>query len=460
MMRTRFAPSPTGFMHIGNLRSALFGYLLARRMGGVFALRIEDTDQERLVEGAVEKIYETLKIAGITHDEGPDVGGDYGPYIQSQRENVYMKYAQQLLDGGHAYRCFCHKEADPAQCDCKNVDTDATKPHVIRQMIPTGQTTFVDEVFGEITVDNTELEDQILIKSDGFPTYNFANVVDDHLMKITHVMRGSEYLPSTPKYNLLYKAFGWEVPTYVHLPLILSVDGGKLSKRRGDAFFEDFLEAGFLPEAIVNYIALLGWSPPENREIYSLKELEQIFSVKCLSKSPATFDLDKLKWMNGEYLKAMDMGDFLPLALPYIDKLAAGDVDKQALAALVKDRISTLAEIPEILDFVACLPKYSTQIFVNKKNKVDEALAKDMLVKILPEIEGLTDWTAEVISATIKTFAEACGVKNAVVLWPLRCALSGKEASPGGATDLLMLFGRDESVSRIKTAITKLQLEG
>ncbi|MCL2235671.1 MAG: glutamate--tRNA ligase [Defluviitaleaceae bacterium] len=455
-MRTRFAPSPTGFMHIGNLRSALFGYLLARKMGGVFALRIEDTDQERLVEGAVEKIYETLKIAGITHDEGPDVGGDFGPYIQSQRENVYMKYAQQLLEGGHAYRCFCDKEADPADCPCQNIEGDAAKPHVVRQAIPAGQTTFVDEVFGEITVENEELENQVLIKSDGFPTYNFANVVDDHLMAITHVMRGSEYLPSTPKYNLLYKAFGWEVPTYVHLPLILSADGGKLSKRRGDAFFEDFLEAGFLPEAIVNYIALLGWSPPENREIYSLSELEQIFSVEGLSKSPSTFDLDKLKWMNGEYLKAMDGADFLPLALPYIDKVAQENVDKTAIASLVKDRIATLAEIPELLDFVAQLPDYDTALFVNQKNKVDEEVAKDMLSKFLPEIEGLEEWTGEVISAFLKSFAQAHGAKPAQIMWPLRCALSGKETSPGGATDLLVIFGKEESVNRIKTALSKL----
>ena len=455
-MRTRFAPSPTGFMHIGNLRSALFGYLLARKMGGVFALRIEDTDQERLVEGAVEKIYETLKIAGITHDEGPDIGGEYGPYIQSQRENVYMKYAQQLLDDGYAYRCFCDKEADPADCDCQNTAGDAIKPYVIRQVIPVGQTTFVDEVFGEITVENEELENQVLIKSDGFPTYNFANVVDDHLMAITHVMRGSEYLPSTPKYNLLYQAFGWEVPTYVHLPLILSADGGKLSKRRGDAFFEDFLEAGFLPEAIVNYIALLGWSPPENREIYSLEELTQIFSVEGLSKSPSTFDLDKLKWMNGEYLKAMDVADFLTLALPYINKVVGESLDKKAVAGLIKDRIATLSEIPEILDFVAKLPDYSTDLFVNKKNKVDEAMAKEMLTKILPQIEGLMDWTAETISSTLKTFAEAEGVKVAQIMWPMRCALSGKETSPGGATDLMTIFGKNESVVRINTAITKL----
>ena len=453
-MRTRFAPSPTGFMHIGNLRSALFGYLLARKMGGVFALRIEDTDQERLVEGAIEKIYETLKIAGITHDEGPDVGGDYGPYIQSQRENVYMKYARQLLDGGFAYRCFCDKEDDPADCACQNTAGDASQPHVIRQVIPKeGQTAFVDEVFGEITVNNNELENQVLIKSDGFPTYNFANVVDDHLMEITHVMRGSEYLPSTPKYNLLYQAFGWEVPTYVHLPLILSADGGKLSKRRGDAFFEDFLEQGFLPEAIVNYIALLGWSPPENREIYSLSELEQIFSVEGLSKSPSTFDLGKLKWMNGEYLKAMCVDDFYPLALPYLNY---DNVDKKALATLVKDRIAVLAEIPEMMDFVAQLPDYDNQLFVNPKNKVDEAVAKDMLSKIIPQIEELTDWTAEAISPMIKGFAETEGIKPAQIMWPLRCALSGKEASPGGATDLLVIFGKNESVDRIKTAIAKL----
>jgi glutamyl-tRNA synthetase len=429
--------------------------LLARRHGGVFALRIEDTDQGRYVEGALDKIYETLRIAGIGHDEGPDVGGDYGPYVQSERKEVYLKHAADLVALGHAYYCLCLKEDEI--CNCRAAGHERPdSPYAIRHLIPPGQTTFVDEVYGEITVKNSELEDQVLIKQDGMPTYNFANVVDDHLMGITHVLRGSEYLPSTPKYNLLYEAFSWPIPTYVHLPLILSADGGKLSKRRGDAFFEDFLDKGFLPEAIVNYIVLLGWSPPENREIYTLAELEQIFGIEGLSKAPSTFDLAKLKWMNGEYLKAMPTAEFEALALPYLNKaVKRADVDKKALAAMVKDRISALCEIPEMLDFIDELPPDGPDLFIKKKIKSTPETAKDMLTKILPKLQEFS-WQDGEIYKFLTDFAESLGVKNSLILWPLRCALSGKETSPGGATELLTVCGKDESIKRIKKALEVL----
>ncbi|MDR2168495.1 MAG: glutamate--tRNA ligase [Clostridiales bacterium] len=458
MMRTRFAPSPTGFMHIGNLRTALFGYLLARRMGGVFALRIEDTDIGRYVPEALDKIYETLKIAGIKHDEGPDIGGNYGPYVQSERKDSYLKQAEALIELGAAYYCICAPGEEA--CNCRAAGLARPEgPYAIRQLIPPGQTTFSDLVYGEITVENSELEDQVLIKQDGMPTYNFANVVDDHFMAITHVLRGSEYLPSTPKYNLLYEAFGWPIPTYVHLPLILSADGGKLSKRRGDAFFEDFLEKGFLPEAIVNYIVLLGWSPPDNREIYTLAELEQVFGIEGLSKAPSTFDLAKLKWMNGEYFKAMSGKNFEPLAAPYLAAaVKREDINRSALSLMVKDRIATLLEIREILDFIDVLPEYGADLFMNKKNKSTPETAKDMLSKLLPEMEAFPaeNWESGAIYKFLTDFAEAQGVKNSLVLWPIRCALSGKESSPGGATELLNVFGKNESVARIKQALEVL----
>ena len=469
-MRTRFAPSPTGYMHLGNLRTALFGYLLVRKMGGTFVLRIEDTDQERLVADSLDKIYENLRIAGISHDEGPDVGGEYGPYVQSERKSNYMEYARQLVANGAAYYCFCDKarleglEGYDRHCHsltAEEADRNlaAGMSYVIRQLIPQGYTTFVDEVFGEITVENAELEDQVLIKSDGMPTYNFANVVDDHLMAITHVMRGSEYLPSAPKYNLLYEALGWEIPTYVHLPLILSADGGKLSKRHGDAFFEDFLAKGFLPEAIVNYVVLLGWSPPDNREIYSLAELEQVFSVENISKSPSTFDLAKLRWVNGEYLKAMDFDKFYALAEGHVaEAVKTQSADRTALAKMVQSRVATLDDIPEMLDFIDNLPEYSTELYIHKKSKCDEVIARDVLVKIVPKLTEIDEinWNNQDLYKFLTDFAESVGLKNSQVLWPVRTALSGKPATPGGSSDLLAILGKDESLSRIRRALELL----
>jgi glutamyl-tRNA synthetase len=459
-------------MHLGNLRTALFGYLLARKMGGAFVLRIEDTDQERFVADSLDKIYENLRIVGINHDEGPDVGGNYGPYVQSRRKSNYLEYAKQLVASGAAYYCFCAKERPegpenydrhcyglkPEDID-KNLANDM--PYVIRQLIPEGQTTFIDEVFGEITVENTELEDQVLIKSDGMPTYNFANVVDDHLMAITHVIRGSEFLTSTPKYNLLYQALGWEIPTYVHLPLILSTDGGKLSKRQGDAFFEDFLAKGFLPEAIVNYVVLLGWSPPDNREIYSLAELEQIFSAEGISKSPSTFDLAKLRWINGEYLKVMNFDKFYRLAKGYVaNAVKRQDVDKAALAKMVQSRIAALDDIPEMLDFIDVLPEYGTELFVHKKSKCNEAVARDVLTKIAPKLAEIDEasWNNQDLYKFLTDFSENAGLKNSQVLWPVRTALSGKPATPGGSSDLLAILGKAESIRRIEVALEKLLL--
>ena len=470
MMRTRFAPSPTGYMHLGNLRTALFGYLLARKMGGVFVLRIEDTDRERIVEDAVDKIFETLKIAGITFDEGPGVGGAYGPYVQSERKSGYMAYAKELLAKGSAYYCFCDKARleglEGYDRHCYNLSPEVVKsnleaglPHVVRQLVPQGKTTFVDQVYGEITVDNADLEDQVLIKSDGMPTYNFANVVDDHLMAITHVMRGSEYLTSAPKYNLLYEALGWDIPTYVHLPLILNEKGEKLSKRRGDASFEDLLSQGFLPEAVVNYIALLGWSPPENREIYSLAELEGIFNTGGISKSPSAFDINKLRWVNGEYLKAMEFERFFALAKGHVTKaVAKPGVCYETLARLVQSRISTFDDVAEILDFIDVLPDYDLDLFVHKKSKSDRASAADCLTKIAPALAGLDEasWTGEKLYAFMTEFARDAGFKSSQVLWPMRCALSGKAATPGGASDLLAILGRDESIRRVEKAIEKL----
>jgi len=485
-MRTRFAPSPTGYIHLGTLRTALFGYLLSRRMQGAFVLRIEDTDQERLVADSAENIYRALDTVGIKYDEGPNVGGPYAPYIQSQRKSGYLQYAEQLVEKGGAYYCFCDKgqtaevqdsTLDSSQDDsgdtiqsydrrCYGLSADAVRanldakmPYIIRQLIPEGKTTFVDQVFGEITVENTTLDDQVLIKSDGMPTYNFANVVDDHLMKITHVIRGTEFLPSTPKYNLLYQALGWEIPTYVHLPLILREGGGKLSKRHGDAYFEDFLAKGFLPEAIINYIALLGWSPPDNREIYSLTELGQIFNIEGISKSPSVFDINKLRWVNGEYLKAMDFDGFYKLAVGYIDKaVARTDCDRQYLAKLIHGRVSVMDDIAEALDFIDNLPEYDNELFVHKKSKSDTAVAADVLSKIAPLIADFDEnsWNGEALYAFMTESAAAWGLKSSQVLWPMRCALSGKPATPGGASDLLAILGKQESLRRVEIALVKL----
>jgi len=458
-------------MHLGNLRTALFGYLLARKMDGTFVLRIEDTDQERFVASAVQKIYDTLRIAGISHDEGPDVGGNYGPYVQSERKSNYLEYAKELVGKGSAYYCFCTKDRleglEEYDRHCCNLGADEISKnladglsYVIRQLIPEGKTTFVDEVYGEITIENAELEDQVLIKSDGMPTYNFANVVDDHLMAITHVMRGSEYLTSTPKYNLLYEAMGWDIPTYVHLPHILREGGGKLSKRHGDAYFEDFLDKGFLPEAIINYIVLLGWSPPDNREIYNLAELEQVFSVEGISKSPSIFDITKLRWFNGEYLKAMGFDAFFALAEgPVRQAVKRQDIDIKALVKIVQGRIAAMDEIVEMLDFIDDLPQYDTELFIHKKSKCDAAVAADVLGKIVPKLEAHDEnnWDNEHLYKFMTDFAQETDLKNSQVLWPMRVALSGKPATPGGASDLLAILGKAESISRIQRALRLLR---
>ena len=473
MVRTRFAPSPTGFMHIGNLRTALYEYLIAKSQNGQFILRIEDTDQNRLVENAVEIIYDTLKVSGLKHDEGPDIGGDFGPYIQSQRKNNYLEYALKLIDEGKAYYCFCdkerldalHEKKLPYDGHCKTLskeqiqkNLDAKMPFVIRQIIPKGKTTFKDEVYGEITVDNSELDDQILIKSDGLPTYNFANVIDDHLMKITHVVRGCEYLSSTPKYNLLYEAFGWQIPVYVHLPLILDENGEKLSKRKGAASFQDLIQMGFLPQAIINYIALLGWSPESNQEFFTLQQLENEFKIKGLSKSPAIFDLNKLRWMNGEYIKNMDEDEFYRLSLPYFQKsIMKNDLDFRQLAKMSQTRINFINEAPALFDFIDKLPEYSVDLFVHKKMKTTVENSLSTLETILPQLENLSDWSEEHVKNLLMDIAQNNQLKTGQVFWPVRTALSGKESTPCGATEIAQMLGKSETINRLKFAIEKLK---
>lgn len=475
MIRTRFAPSPTGYMHIGNLRTALYEYLIAKKENGKFILRIEDTDQERFVDGATDVIYKTLKMAGITHDEGPDIGGEYGPYIQSQRKNNYIDYAKQLVEKGEAYYCFCDKERldslkgenekDIAKYDrhCLHLSKEEIEkklnekvPFVIRQKIKEGKTTFKDEVYGEITIENDEMEDQILIKSDGLPTYNFANVIDDHLMNITHVIRGSEYLTSTPKYNLLYDAFGWEVPTYIHVPPVMKNKSEKLSKRNGDASFQDLIEKGYLPEAIVNYIALLGWSPSDNTEIFTLDELIKAFDIKGLSKSPAIFDTDKLTWLNGEYIKKMDFERFFELAKPVLKKAITKSYDLRKIAEHIKTRIGTINEITNMVDFIEELPEYSTELYIHKKMKTDEENSLVVLNNILPIFEELKNWDNDSIYSAMMELVSNMEVKNGVVLWPIRTALSGKASSPCGASEMAELFGKEETLNRIRKGIEKL----
>jgi len=478
-IRTRFAPSPTGYMHIGNLRTALYEYLIAKRYGGSFILRIEDTDQERLVEGATDVIYKTLKMAGLEHDEGPDKGGPYGPYIQSERKDSYMEYAKKLVDMGAAYYCFCSKERLAAlkeECErqgkqyrydrhCLNLSREEIEqklaegvPYVIRQKMPdTGTTSFEDAVYGTITVDNSELEDQILIKSDGLPTYNFANVIDDHLMGITHVVRGNEYLSSTPKYNLLYRAFGWDVPVYVHVSTIITPEGRKMSKRHGDPSFEDLINQGFLVEAVVNYVALLGWSPGTEQEIFSLKELEQIFDIHGISKSPAVFDIAKLKWMNGEYIRRMTPEQFHAAASPYYSKeLTEKGIDTFRISKLLQPRIEVLSEIPEKISFIEELPDYDISLYVHKKMKTDTANSLESLRAAKPVLESLDNWENDTIYNVLTELAAKMGIKNSQMLWPVRTALSGKDVTPGGATELAEILGKDESLRRINTGIEKL----
>ncbi len=480
-IRTRCAPSPTGKMHVGNLRSALYEYLIAKHDGGDFLIRIEDTDRERFVEGAVEIIYRTLEKAGILYDEGPDKDKGFGPYVQSERQaqGIYLKYARELIDKGEAYYCFCDKERLESlkteivegkeisiyDKHCLGLSKEeaeeklaAGMPYVIRQNNPqTGNTTFHDELYGDITVDNSELDDMILIKSDGYPTYNFANVVDDHLMEITHVVRGNEYLSSSPKYNRLYQAFGWTVPTYVHLPLITNEEHKKLSKRSGHSSFEDLLEQGFLPEAIVNYIALLGWSPESNEEIFTMAELIRQFDYRRISKSPAVFDVGKLKWMNGEYIKAMDFALFYEMALPVIKQVITRDVDTEKIAEMVKTRIELCSDIPDLIDFFEALPEYDTEMYTHKKMKTTAESSLEVLKEILPILEEQGDYSNDALYETIVRFVEQKECKNGYVMWPIRTAVSGKQMTPAGATEIMEILGKEESLARIREGIRLLE---
>lgn len=480
-VRTRFAPSPTGKMHVGNLRSALYEFLIAKHEGGEFMLRIEDTDQERFVEGAVEIIYRTLDKAGLTHDEGPDKDGGYGPYVQSERmkTGIYMKYAKELVDKGEAYYCFCDKERlaglktevvegkeimlyDKHCLHLSKEEVEANlaagKPFVIRQNIPKeGTTTFHDELYGDITVDNAELDDMILIKSDGYPTYNFANVVDDHTMNITHVVRGNEYLSSSPKYQRLYDAFGWESPVYIHLPLITDENHKKLSKRSGHSSFEDLMEQGFLTEAVVNYIALLGWSPEDNREIFTLEELIQKFDYCRISKSPAVFDYVKLKWMNGEYIKAMDFEAFYEMAEPYLKKTIKKDLDLRKIAAMVKTRIEVFPDMEGHIDFFETLPEYDVAMYTHKKMKTNGETSLAVLKEVLPLLEAQDDFSNDALYEMLSKYVEEKGFKNGYVMWPIRTAVSGKQMTPGGATELMEVLGKEESIARIKKGIAMLE---
>ena len=494
-IRTRYAPSPTGRMHVGNLRTALYEYLIARHEGGEFILRIEDTDQERFFEGALEIIYRTMEATGLDYDEGPDKPGDCGPYVQSERvaAGIYMEYAKQLVEKGEAYYCFCTKERLESlkqtiagkeivayDKHCLHLPKEEVEeklasgmPFVIRQNIPNeGTTSFYDDIYGEITVENAELDDMILIKSDGYPTYNFANVVDDHLMGITHVVRGNEYLSSTPKYIRLYEAFGWEPPVFVHLPLITDEEHHKLSKRSGHSSFEDLVEQGFLPEAIVNFIALLGWSPEGTEEIFSLQELIEKFDYKRVNKSPAVFDMVKLRWMNGEYIKAMDPAAFKECALPYVKAAFAQAGEQDVVTAdgvtlseealdkileLVRTRIEVFPDIAEKIDFLDQMPEYDVEMYTHKKMKTNSEIALEVLKETLPILEEQSDYSAEGLHDVIMKYIEDKGVKNGVVLWPLRTAVSGKQSTPGGAFEIMEILGKEESLRRIRIGIQMLE---
>ena len=478
-VRTRFAPSPTGRMHVGNLRTALYAYLVAKHEGGDFILRIEDTDQERYVVGAVDIIYRTLQKTGLIHDEGPDKDGGCGPYVQSERQaqGIYLKYAKELIDKGEAYYCFCDKERLEGlkkvvagkeihvyDKHCLHLSKEEVEeklaagvPYVIRQNNPTeGTTTFEDEIYGDITVDNAELDDMILIKSDGYPTYNFANVVDDHLMGITHVVRGNEYLSSSPKYNRLYEAFGWEVPVYIHCPLITDENHQKLSKRCGHSSFEDLVEQGFLTEAIVNFVALLGWSPADNQEIMTLEELVEKFDYHHMNKSPAVFDYTKLKWMNGEYIKKMDFDKFYEMALPYIKEVITKDYDLKKIAHMVQTRIEIFPDIREHIDFFEELPEYDVAMYTHKKMKTNAQTSLEVLQEILPVLEAQEDYSNDALYQTLLKYVEQKGCKNGYVMWPIRTAVSGKQMTPGGATELMEVLGKEESLARIRKGIELL----
>ncbi len=473
-VRTRFAPSPTGYMHVGNLRTALYTWCIARHEpGGKFLLRIEDTDQNRLVEDATEVIYKTLTDCGLDWDEGPDKGGPVGPYIQTERKDLYLPYAKRLVERGHAYYCFCEKTeseedsgnfekaADPCRSlspEAVRRNLDAGMPYVIRQKIPAeGSTTFHDEIFGDITAPNKDLDDQVLIKRDGLPTYNFANVIDDHLMGITHVVRGSEYLASSPKYNLLYEGFGWEVPKYVHCSPVMRDAHNKMSKRHGDPSYEDLLERGYLREAIVNYVALLGWAPKGEREIFSIRELAEAFDLSGISKSQAIFDIEKLTYFNSEYIRAMAPEEFAKIAEPYIRQAVKNpDIDPAAIAALLQQRTEVLTDIPGKLGFFDALPDYDTALFVHKKSKSDEQSAKEMLTAAIPVLEDLEIWDDEHIHDALVSLAEKLEVKNAKLMWPVRIAATGTAVTPGGAVELCRILGKSETMSRLRNGLERL----
>ncbi len=477
-VRTRFAPSPTGYLHLGGLRTALYTYLFARKMGGVFILRIEDTDQEREVPGAIDRIYASIREAGLTYDEGPNVGGDYGPYIQTQRRHLYAPKAWELVERGGAYPCFCTKEwledarkACEARGETFKYDKhclgiskeeakrriDAGEPYVIRQNVPlTGKASFDDVLFGHIEVDCSTLDDSVLMKADGLPTYNFANVVDDHLMGITHVLRGSEYLSSSPKYNLLYESFGWEKPVYVHLPVVMRDASHKLSKRFGDPSFEDLLQRGFLREAIVNFIALLGWSPGDDREFFTLPELEEVFDLKGLNKSPSIFDMDKLTWMNSEYVRRMPFEDYLAMATPWFEAAGVAHLDTRRLAELMQGRTEVLDRIPPMVDFLATMPDFDVALYTHKKMKTDPQVAAQALALAKSVLVTISDWREEVIHESLMAAIAASGMKNGQVLWPLRIAISGRESTPGGAIEIAYLLGKEETLRRLERSIAVL----
>ncbi|HCS73717.1 MAG TPA: glutamate--tRNA ligase [Clostridiales bacterium] len=472
-VRTRFAPSPTGYLHIGGLRTALYTYLIARKNNGKFLLRIEDTDQDRFVEGATDVIYDTLKLVGLQHDEGPDIGGPYGPYIQSERKPIYLKYAKELIKKDGAYYCFCTKdrldklraEAVETKSDfgydghCRHLSLEEVEeklkagiPYVIRQKVPkAGTTSFHDELFGTITVENNTLEDGVLLKSDGMPTYNLANVVDDHLMKINPVVRGSEYLSSTPKYNLIYESFGWQIPQYIHLSPVMKEPGKKLSKRDGDASFDDFHKKGYLKDAILNYVALLGWSPGGDKEFFTLEELEQVFDIKGLSKSPAVFDVNKLRWMNGEYIKKLSLDEFHEMALPYYKEAKLPDgMNFMRISSLIQGRTGVLNEIPDMVAFLSVLPEYESDLFVHKKSKTNLENSYENLTKAIEVLNDVEDWNEETLHQVLFDLIARLGVKNSLVLWPIRIAASGKLVTPGGSIEILGLLGRDESMRRLQ----------
>ena len=474
MFRTRFAPSPTGYMHIGNLRTALYAYLIAKKADGKFILRIEDTDQNRNVPEAVSAIYRGLELAGISYDEGPDKDGGFGPYVQSQRLPIYKTYAQKLLASGHAYFCFCGKEDKPAleasnervegyRDPCRDLSPQEVEARfaeglvpVVRQRIPLeGVSSFYDHVYGHIAIENKQLDDQVLLKSDGFPTYNFANVVDDHLMEVSHVIRGQEYLSSTPKYNLLYEAFGWEHPDYIHLPHIIREDGAKMSKRKGDPSFEDLVRLGFLPRAIVNYVALLGWNPGDEREFFLMEDLIDAFDMDRINKANAAFSIDKLRWLNGEHIRSLSLEAFHENAKQYYPEGLSG-FKLEKISQLIQVRTETLTDIPQLVEFLAALPEYSAELFENQKSKSTLESSRVVLEAVLPLLEALEAWSNEGLFEVLKAFAQERGFKVGTVMWPIRTALSGQETSPGGATELAALLGKEESLRRIKLGLSKL----